>query len=227
MRTLACALAGLLVASPASADTGTESIQRFRLKNGLDVVLQTDTRSAAVAVIMAYDTGMRDEPSGYDQLAHVVEHMTYEGSRHLEANRAIQLLELAGMQEHNGTTSLDGTSYHSLLPAHALPLVLWIESERMAFTLERFDERALSHQRDVVRNELRPRLGPENTFRLHFLRGLYGKDHPYAKSVDPLPDLDAIGIDDARWFFQQGYRPSNAHLVVVGDIDPGRARAHI
>src|SRR5262245_50548746 len=97
----------------------------------------------------------------------------------------------------------------------------------MAFTLERFSHRLLAHEREVVRNELLSRLGPTTAFRSYFERALYGEEHPYAKRDYPFSDVAAIELDDARWFFQQGYRPSNARLVIVGDMNTSRARAQI
>jgi predicted Zn-dependent peptidase len=214
-------------AEPAEFSVRVPAPEHFRLQNGLDVVVQAAPHQTAVAVVVEYDVGARDDPEGYEQLAHLVEHMTFESSRHLGTHRGVELLERAGLRDYNGTTGLDGTSYHAVVPAQALPLALWIESERMAFTLERFDSARLDHHRAVVRNELFLRKGPEQTLLWQFLRSVYGSGHPYAKSAHDGADLDAIDLDDAAWFFQQGYRPSNAHLVVVGDIDPPRAVAQV
>jgi zinc protease len=215
------------VADPAALSVRMPPAQHFRLQNGLDVVVQSAPYQSSVAVVMAYDVGKRDEPEGYEQLAHVVEHMTYGGSRHLGPRRAVELLERAGLRTFNGFTRLDSTTYFSVVPARALTLALWIESERMAFSLERFDAALLDHERAVVRNELLSHPLPESTFFASFVRAVFGSGHPYAKTGEAGSDLGAIGLDDARWFFQQGHRPSNAHLVVVGNVDVQRAASQI
>jgi len=198
--------------------------ERYQLPNGLDVVLQEDHRDRRVAVVVAYDIGSRDEPAGYDQLAHLVEHMTYRGSRHVESLRGFELLERAGAERFNAMTSLDQTVFHAVVPSEALPLALYLESERMAFTLERFDEASLDLERDIVTNEILMRSGPQWFFSAHVGNAVFGEGHAYSKSPARLIDIDAIRLRDVRWFFQQGYRPSNAHLVVVGDFDSGRAK---
>ncbi|MDC0685565.1 M16 family metallopeptidase [Sorangium atrum] len=202
-----------------------QSAAHFRLSNGLEVLLEEDHRQPTVAVVVAYEIGSRDDPRGYDQLAHLVEHMTYRGSRHMKPLEALSLLERAGVHRMNGVTGPDYTAYYALVPAAALPLALWIESERMAFTLERFDEQALALEQKIVRNELLESDGIDGMFRRHTLRAIFGQDHPYSGAELPLDDLEAIELRHAQWFFQQGYRPSNARLILVGDIDPQATRA--
>ncbi|WP_437741493.1 insulinase family protein [Sorangium sp. So ce1504] len=202
-----------------------QSAAHFRLANGLEVLLEEDHRQPTVAVVVAYEIGSRDDPRGYSQLAHLVEHMTYRGSRHMKPFDALSLLERAGVHRMNGVTSPDYTAYYALAPAAALPLALWIESERMAFTLERFNEQALALEQKIVRNELLMNDGIEKMFQRHTWRAIFGQDHPYSGSELPLDDLAAIELRHAQWFFQQGYRPSNARLILVGDIDPRATRA--
>ncbi|WP_437525579.1 insulinase family protein [Sorangium sp. So ce726] len=202
-----------------------QSAAHFRLANGLEVLLEEDHRQPTVAVVVAYEIGSRDDPRGYSQLAHLVEHMTYRGSRHMKPFDALSLLERAGVHRMNGVTKPDYTAYYALAPAAALPLALWIESERMAFTLERFNEQALALEQKIVRNELLMKYGIDAMFQRHTWRAIFGQDHPYSGAELPLNDLDAIELRHAQWFFQQGYRPSNARLILVGDIDPRATRA--
>lgn len=202
-----------------------QSAAHFRLVNGLEVLLEEDHRQPTVAVVVAYEIGSRDDPRGYSQLAHLVEHMTYRGSRHLKPLDAMSLLERAGVQRMNGVTTPDYTAYYALVPAGALPLALWIESERMAFTLERFNEQALALEQKIVRNELLMRYNIQGMFQHHARRAIFGQDHPYSGAESPLDDLAAIELRHAQWFFQQGYRPSNARLILVGDLEPLATRA--
>jgi zinc protease len=175
-------------------------------------------------VLVAYEMGWRDDPVGYGELAHLVEHMTYRGSLHLGALGGLDLLERLGATAQNGVTFPDYTLYLALVPSSALGNALWVESERMAFTLERFDEESLELERNIVKNEGLLRMGPDQLLEYHAWREIFGGGHPYTRPPHPGQDLDAIDLSHVQWFFQQSYRPSNARLILVGDFDTRRAR---
>ena len=196
----------------------TPPIEHFKLANGLEVVIEENHREPHVAVLVSYDIGTRDEPDGYSSLAHLVEHLTFRRSRHLEDYRSFELLERAGCEGMNGETYDDRTLYYEVVPSKSLPLALWIESERMGFTLETFDEKALEHERDVLRAEIGTRHHGHSRLMAHVATALYGAHHPYARGGDPGRDLDDLALRDTQYFFQRGYRPDNAHLVIVGDV---------
>jgi zinc protease len=197
---------------------------QFRLPNGLTVVLEESHLQPQVALLVAYDIGWRDDPVGYASLAHLVEHMTYRGSRHLGPLLGLDWLERLGATAQNGLTRPDFTAYYVLLPARALSQALWIESERMAFTLERFDRDHLELERSIVRNEHRMRDGPSELLGRSVEYAIFGASHPYARPDVLAGDLDAIELSHVQWFFQQAYRPSNARLILVGDFETLRAR---
>jgi len=197
----------------------------FRLANGLEVVVEENHREPHVAVLVSYDIGTRDEPLGYGSLAHLVEHLTFRRSRHLEDYRALELLERAGCERMNGETYDDRTLYYAVVPSKALALALWIESERMGFTLETFDQKAVDHERDVLRAEIGIKHDARRRLLAHVATALYGAKHPYAGQVDPERDLDDLTLRDTQFFFQSGYRPDNAHLVIVGDVTLADGRA--
>ncbi|HEX5102010.1 MAG TPA: pitrilysin family protein [Polyangiaceae bacterium] len=193
-------------------------VDHFKLPNGLDVVIEENHREPHVAVLVSYDIGTRDEPDGYSSLAHLVEHLTFRRSRHLPDYRSFELLERAGCERMNGETHDDRTLYYAVVPSKALPLALWIESERMGFTLEAFDEKAIEHERDVLRAELGLRQSGHRRLMGLVATALYGEQHPYGDHGDPSRDLDDLTLRDTQYFFQRGYRPDNAHLVIVGDV---------
>ncbi len=231
IRTLGLVLLALVtLARPslaAPAGFGLPEIERFRLSNGLDVVLERNHGQPRVAVAMSYDVGRRDDPPGYAGLAHLVEHLTYRGSRHLRSYQGPELLEAAGVAETNGVTQPDRTVYYAVVPTGALELALFIESERMAFTLEAFNESSFGLERSIVANELRLRDQVRERFEGYVRQCLYGEDHPYSRFASAPEDLDRIGLSDARWFFQASYRPDRAHLVVVGNFEPSVVKALI
>lgn len=219
-------LAVWLIARSAAAEVtvAAEPVERYRLPNGLNVILERDRRQPRVAVVVGYGVGERHEPRGYAGIAHLVEHLTYRGSRHVPPLAAMSLLEGAGAAEVNAGTGKDGSYYFTVLPAQQLELVLWIESDRMAFLLEKIDERSLALEKRVVAGELLQRRTPGRLFELHIDRLLYPKGHPYAPSLIEEQEVAAIELPHVQWFFQQTYRPDNAALTIVGDFDAEAAK---
>ena len=187
----------------------------FRLPNGLRIVAQYDPRQPLVAFAMAYGVGIRDDPPGYEGLAHLVEHLTYGGSRHLAPTQMALELERAGALRWNGATGPDYTEYYCLLSARQLALPFWLESERLGFTLERFNASYLAHEKKIVASEMLGR-APSRA-ELEFGRALFPGNHPYRVS-DP-GDASRASLEGVQWFFQRAYRPDNATLVIVGDFE--------
>ena len=140
---------------PANHPVPKLNYEKYRLANGLDVILLEDHRLPLVAVNIWYHVGPANERPGLTGFAHLFEHMMFEGSRHIGEEGHFRHLEAAGASEINGTTDFDRTNYFETLPSNQLELALWLESDRMGFLLEKLDARKLENQRDVVRNERR------------------------------------------------------------------------
>ena len=213
-------------AAPAARAGSLAPPERYLLPNGLEVILQRDDRQPYVAVLMRYRAGSRDDPKGYSGLAHLVEHLTFRGSKHVPDLELLGRLERAGASEINATTSLDATSYFAVVPAAEVPLALWLESERMAFTLEAMARDRFAIERSVVVNERKERSGPEDTALRLFFAEAYPEPHPYRRAADAGAE-ESLTLDHARWFYQSAYRPDNATLVLVGSFDVARARETI
>jgi zinc protease len=197
----------------------------FRLKNGLEVVLERMPGHPLVAVVVAYKAGRAYDPPGHSGLAHLVEHLTFRGSRHLPDRGIFEHLEAAGTQRWNGTTSDDLATYHAVVPAQHFALPLWIESERMAFTLEAFNEKNLELEQLRVKKELLQ--GNRIAHFPQFLNdAIYPEGHPYHLGSDEIEDVLAAELSDASWFFQRHYRPDNAYLVLAGGF-PERAASEV
>jgi zinc protease len=199
---------------------------QFRLSNGLEVVLERVPDHPLVAVVLAYKAGWSYDPSGHAGLAHLVEHLTFRGSRHLPGQGIFERLEAVGCQRWNGTTSDDLATYYAVVPAEHFALPLWIESERMAFTLEMFSQENLALEQLRVKKELLQRGRVTHTFPLFLNHALYPERHPYRLSSDEMEDVLAAELSDVGWFFQRHYRPDNAYLVLVGGF-PARAASEV
>ncbi|HEU0053790.1 MAG TPA: pitrilysin family protein [Longimicrobium sp.] len=197
------------------------------LANGLRVVAHEDRAAPIVAVQLMYRAGSRDEAPGRTGLAHLLEHLMFEGSEHAPKGAFDDLLERVG-GTNNGSTWLDRTEYHETVPTHAVELPLWLERDRLAHFLPILTGDVLELQRGVVINERRQHY--ENRpygladQRLHEM--LFGPGHPYAwPTIGYLPDLEAITLDDAREFYRTYYAPGNAVLVLAGDLGADEAFA--
>jgi zinc protease len=200
--------------------------ERFRLANGLRVVLHPDHRLPLVAVNLWYGVGSRDEGPGRTGLAHLFEHMLFQGSEHVAANDHFRYVQQVGGVA-NGSTWFDRTNYFETLPAHHLELGLWLESDRMGYFLPALDAAKLETQRGVVLNERRQRIDNQpygRAFeRLHEL--LYPQGHPYSWPVIGYSeDIETATLEDVAGFFGQHYVPDNAVLTLAGDLEPAEAR---
>ena len=204
-------------------------LERHRLDNGLRVVLQPDAELPLVAVNLWYHVGSRNEQPGRTGLAHLFEHMLFQGSSHIGTNEHFRYLQQVGGVA-NGSTWLDRTNYYETLPSRHLDLALWLESDRMGFLLPALDQDKLDRQRHVVLNERRQTVdnqpygrAGERLYELSF-----PLPHPYHWPVLGYPrDLEATTLADVESFFRRFYAPDNAVLTLAGDFEPRRALASI
>ncbi|MBQ1161098.1 insulinase family protein [Streptomyces sp. A73] len=209
--------------------TGGLTATEHRLANGLRVVLSEDHLTPVAAVCLWYDVGSRHEAKGRTGLAHLFEHLMFQGSAQVKGNGHFELVQGAG-GSLNGTTSFERTNYFETMPAHELELALWLEADRMGSLLAALDEESMENQRDVVKNERRQRYDnvPYGTAFERMTAMAFPEGHPYHHTpIGSMADLDAASLEDAREFFRTYYAPNNAVLSVVGDIDPEQTLAWI
>ncbi|MFH9349869.1 M16 family metallopeptidase [Kitasatospora sp. NPDC017646] len=217
------------MANPAPASSRGIAITEHRLANGLRVVLSEDRLTPVAAVCLWYDVGSRHEVKGRTGLAHLFEHLMFQGSANVSNNGHFELVQGAG-GSLNGTTSFERTNYYETMPAHQLELALWLEADRMGSLLAALDETSMENQRAVVKNERRQRYDnvPYGTAFEKLTALSFPDGHPYHHTpIGSMADLDAATLEDARAFFRTYYAPNNAVLSVVGDIDPERTIAWV
>ncbi|MFD0266059.1 M16 family metallopeptidase, partial [Streptomyces sp. NPDC127106] len=213
----------------AQAGSGGLTATEHRLANGLRVVLSEDHLTPVAAVCLWYDVGSRHEVKGRTGLAHLFEHLMFQGSASVSGNGHFEMVQGAG-GSLNGTTSFERTNYFETMPAHELELALWLEADRMGSLLAALDDESMENQRDVVKNERRQRYDnvPYGTAFERLTALAYPEPHPYHHTpIGSMADLDAASLEDARTFFRTYYAPNNAVLSVVGDIDPAQTLAWI
>jgi zinc protease len=210
-------------AKPAQTAKAPEiSYERYKLGNGLEVLLHEDHKLPIVAVDIWYHVGPVKERAGRTGFAHLFEHMMFEGSKHVGEKAHDKYLESVGATDINGTTDFDRTNYFETVPSNQLELALWLESDRMGFLLDTLDRARLTNQRDVVRNEKRQGEGrPYGVVDDELYHQLFPKGHPYYGDViGSHADIEAARLNDVREFFKQYYVPNNATMAIAGDYDP-------
>jgi zinc protease len=196
-----------------------------RLDNGLRLVMLPDRSSSLVAVNLWYHVGSRNDPQGLSGLAHLFEHMLFQGSENVEANEHFQLVQQVGGAT-NASTSFDRTNYYETLPPHCMELGLWLESDRMGYLLPALDEEKFEGQRSVVMNERLQRVDNQPYGRAFeaLQEAIYRDGHPYMRPIiGSLADIRRASMADAADFFRRYYSPANAVLSLVGDFDPKNA----
>jgi len=204
--------------------------ERYKLANGLEVILSEDHRLPIVSVNLWYHVGAVNETVGRTGFAHLFEHMMFEGSKHVPGNSHFRYLEAAGASDINGSTEFDRTNYYETLPSNQLELALWLESDRMGYLPDNLDQANLSNQQDVVRNERRENYenAPYGMVREAIYHLLFPKDHPYYPMViGSHADIQAARLEDVRDFFKLYYAPNNASLAIVGDFDSAKVRPSV
>jgi len=193
------------------------NFERFVLSNGLKVLVHKDLATPMAVVNVLYDVGARDEDENRTGFAHLFEHLMFGGSINIPDYD--EPLQQAG-GENNAYTTNDLTNYYCQLPAENIETAFWLESDRMLSLA--FDEKSLDVQRKVVSEE----------FKEHYLNKPYGdawnkiremayKKHPYKWMTigKELKHIEEAQLQDVKNFFYKHYTPSNAILVVAGNVD--------
>jgi len=195
---------------------------KYKLANGLTVILHEDHSDPLVHVDVTYHVGSNREEVGRSGFAHFFEHMMFQGSANVADEEHFKLVSNAG-GTLNGSTNSDRTNYYETLPANQLETALWLESDRMGFLLEAVTQEKFETQRETVKNERGQRVDNQPYGRAFetLAKGLYEQDHPYYWPVIGwLEDLDRANVDDLKRFFLRWYGPNNAALTIGGDIGP-------
>jgi zinc protease len=201
---------------------------KYVLKNGLTLIVHEDHKAPIVSFVVWYHVGSKNEPPGRSGFAHLFEHLMFQGSEHFNDD-FFKATQKIGATNQNGTTSEDRTNYFQDVPKEALDTILWLESDRMGHLLGAVNQARLDEQRGVVQNEKRQ---DENqpygqAFNL-ITKATYPPEHPYGHTViGSMEDLDAATLDQVKDWFRTYYGPSNAVVVLAGDITPAEARAKV
>ena len=201
---------------------------KFVLDNGLRVIVHEDHKAPIVAVNVWYHVGSKNENPGRTGFAHLFEHLMFNGSENHNDDYFFPL-ERVGATDLNGTTNEDRTNYFQNVPANAVDLALWMESDRMGYLLGVVDQDRLDEQRGVVQNEKRQ--GENQPYSLSYemiTENTFPKGHPYSWTViGSMDDLDAASLEDVQEWFKAYYGTANAVISIAGNIDTETAKEKV
>lgn len=196
--------------------------KEFSLENGLRVIVHEDPTVQIAVLNVLYDVGSRDEDPDKTGFAHLFEHLMFGGSLNI-ASYDEPLQRVGG--ENNAFTNTDITNYYLTVPATNIETGFWLESDRM-LSLS-FDPQVLEVQRKVVVEEFKQRYlnQPYGDVWLR-LRPLAYLVHPYqwATIGKEVSHIENATMEDVRKFFFRYYVPSNAVLVVAGNVTVGQVK---
>ena len=202
----------------ASFAFGDREIARYRMANGLKVLLLRDDAAKVVSYHTWFGVGSRHEKPGKTGLAHLFEHLMFNETTNLPAGEFDRTLEAAG-GEVNAATWVDWTFYYENVPSSELPLVVRLEAERMQNLVLR--EPQVASEKEVVANERRYRVDDdvegavnEILYKTAFTR------HPYHwPTIGWMADIEGFTTEDCEKFYAAYYAPNNAVVVAAGDLD--------
>jgi zinc protease len=207
--------------SPADVALSSPSIRRATLDNGLRVLVQEIHTAPLASVWCWYRVGSKDEPPGLTGASHWVEHMNFKGTTNIPRDRMKGIVERFG-GSWNGYTWIDQTTYFETVSSAALDEMLFLEAERLASCT--YDPAEVEAERTVIISELQGgENDPDQLLEIEVTAAAF-RAHPYRHpTIGWRGDLETMTRDDLYGHYRRYYRPNNATLVVVGDVDPGEA----
>ncbi|TXH50740.1 MAG: insulinase family protein [Cellvibrionales bacterium] len=223
-----CFLPFLIAAQAAlAASSGQKPIEnnalRFNLKNGLQVIVLPDHRAATAVQMLWLKVGSIDETDGSSGVAHVLEHMAFKGTPTVPAGEFSKRIAAMGGQD-NAFTSYDYTAYYQSVPAARLPEAMQLEADRLGNL--NFSDAEFAKEIEVIKEERRMRTDDKPRAAMgEMMNAVTYSASPYRRPVIGwMDDLQRMTAQDARQFHQTWYEPSNAALVIVGDVQPAQVK---
>ena len=222
----------LAAAEPPAAETRKPAVpelkvEKYTLRNGLTVILHEDHKTPLVAVNVLYKVGSKDDPPGRTGLAHLFEHLMFEGSEHCDESYYWPIYRYYA--EAQGATSEDRTVYYDngdQQCSRAGPLARGRSHGLSSCRRDTNDK--LEKQRDVVKNERREKLDdlPFGQVEEALLEALYPPGHPYRHSIiGSMADLSAASLADVSAFCRRDIMRrtthSSASRVISSPARPG------
>ncbi len=209
-----------------SYSDGANEIVRYRLDNGLEVIIWEDHSAPVFSYQTWFRVGSRHDPEGCSGISHLFEHLMFKATTTRAEGEYDRIMEARGGQT-NAATWVDWTYYKAKLPRWELDLVIELEADRMEHLALSAD--MLEREREVVVNERLMRVDndPEGLLSERMYRDAF-RVHPYGvPTIGWMEDIRRISLDDCMRFYRTHYAPNNATIVVVGDVSTAAVLAGI
>ncbi len=208
--------AAALTASIPVIKSGQVMAQEFVLPNGLKVLIQENHEFPVVSTLVFYRVGSRDEQTGSTGLTHMVEHLMFQEVGNFKAGDIGSMIARVGGQ-FNGYTSDDFTTFFETLPSSRLEMALKIESDRMART--KFSASEVKQEVANIQKELEAESKDPQALLSKEVRAMMFMQHPYHNpTIGWKTDVEGLTAETARNFYSKYFSPSNATLVISGDV---------
>ncbi|WP_375458352.1 M16 family metallopeptidase [uncultured Enterovirga sp.] len=192
-------------------------LSTHRLENGLDIVVIPDRRVPVVTHMLWYRNGSADDPLGQSGIAHFLEHLMFKGTERHPAGEFSKVVSALGGQE-NAFTSYDYTAYFQRVAPEHLGRMMEFEADRMSGL--NFDDAVVAPERDVVLEERRMRVETDPSAQLsEAMAASLFVHHPYGiPIIGWMHEIETLDRTNALDYYRRFYCPSNAVLVVAGDV---------
>ena len=216
-------LASMAVAVALDGASAAPLVTEFKLANGLQVLVIPDHRAPVVTQMVWYKVGAADEPRGSSGIAHFLEHLMFKGTDQIPPGQFSKIIAKNG-GEDNAFTNHDVTAYFQRVAKDRLPMVMYMEADRMANL--RLSEEDVATERDVILEERRSRVDndPSSILQEQMMAALYA-NHPYGIPIIGWEhEIKALNREDALSFYRRFYAPNNALLIVAGDVEPDEVK---
>lgn len=201
---------------PVAAAAADFAVDIATLSNGMAVAVISDHRAPIVTQLVYYRAGSADENDGNRGIAHMLEHMMFQGTANIPGDDFRDTIARFGGRE-NAFTSPDTTSYWQTVGKEALEVVMRLESDRMQNLV--IDEAAFLSEVEVVKEERRERYetSPGGPFGEAVSAAAY-LAHPYRYPIiGYMHQIEVVTIEEALDWYDKWYSPANAILVIAGD----------
>lgn len=211
-----CSIFIFLIFSTAAFSNKPES-ESFILANGMKVLVITNRKVPAITHMVWYKVGSVDEKNGKSGLAHFLEHLMFKETKSLKSGEFTKLVSSNG-GNNNAFTTQDSTSYFQTIAKEHMELAMRLEAERMVNL--KFDKETIEKERDIILEERNMRV--ENDPRISLTEQMNSAlfiNHPYGKPVIGWKhEIKQLTLEDIRDFYKKHYAPSNAVLIISGDV---------
>lgn len=197
--------------------------EEFDLQNNLHCILHKDSSKPLINILVGYKIGSKDEPEKKKGIAHLFEHLMFQGSKNIKKNEHPAIIQKAGGVCNAGTMQ-DLTFYFDSLPMNQLETGLWLESDRM-ISLDLSNEN-LENQKKVVIEEKHSRVdnAPYGTVFINIFKEVFnGSNYEWA-IIGNEKDIESFTTEEAVGFHSEYYSPGNSVLLISGDIDYGNTK---